>query len=62
MHETHEVKMVEREAKGGRHLKWYERQWGSGFLFGVQVGMEVGIGIAIPIAFVAKWLVEMWAR
>ena len=46
--------------RGGRSMRWYERQWGSGFLTGVQVGVVVGIGIAIPVAFAAKWLVMAW--
>lgn len=46
----------------GRSLKWHERQWGSGFLAGVQIGAMVGIGTAIPVAFAAKWLVEAWVK
>lgn len=48
--------------RSGRILKWHERQWGSGFLTGVQVGVGVGIVVSVPIMFLAKWLVEAWAR
>ncbi len=53
-----EVLMAKR--RGGRYLRWYERQWGSGFISGIQIGVVVGIGVAIPVAFVAKWLVMAW--
>lgn len=44
----------------GRCLRWYERQWGSGFITGVQAGAMIGVVISVPIMFLAKWLVEKW--
>lgn len=45
---------------GGRFLRWYERQWGAGFCFGMYCGAMLGVGLAIPVAFLAKWLVMKW--
>lgn len=53
------IKKVNKD-KRERHLAWYERQWGSGFLFGVQIGAMVGIAIAIPLAFGVKYLFNLW--
>ncbi len=46
--------------KAERHLKWYERQFGSGMLFGLQLGLMCGVVIAVPLMFLAKWLVNCW--
>lgn len=44
----------------GRHLRWYERQWGAGFIAGLEAGAMIGVVISVPIMFLAKWLVEKW--
>lgn len=41
-------------------LPWYARQWWSGFLSGVQVGVLVGLAVSIPLAFLTKWLFQLW--
>ena len=48
------------KGKRERHLKWYERQWWSGFLSGVQCGCMLGIATAVPVAYLAKWVVSLF--
>lgn len=51
---------VLRNSRAVRKLRWYERQWGAGFVAGLEAGAMIGVGISVPIMFLAKWLVEMW--
>jgi hypothetical protein len=53
------IKKVNKD-KRERHLKWHERQWGSGALFGAQIGWMIGIVTTVPLMFLCKWLVNIW--
>lgn len=57
-----EIKITEakKRVRAERHLKWYERQWWSGALVGVQIGWMLGVVTAVPLMFLCKWLVACW--
>lgn len=37
-------------------LKWYEKQWGSGFLAGLWAGLPLAMGIAAVCKWFLGWL------
>ena len=37
-------------------LKWYEKQWGSGFLAGLWAGLPLSMGIAAVCKWFMGWL------
>lgn len=39
-------------------LKWYERQYGAGFISGFWVGVMAGLPIAMLLAAVCKWFMD----
>lgn len=46
-----ELKLVQ---KPKRHLKWYQKQFGAGFLYGVHVGWLLGMTTAVVVWGVAN--------
>ena len=46
-----ELKLVQ---KPKRHLKWYQKQWGAGFLYGVHIGWLLGVGTAVVVYGIAQ--------
>lgn len=49
---------AERRTRDARKLKWYERQYGAGFISGFWVGIAAGLPLAMGIAAVCKWFVD----
>lgn len=39
-------------------LKWYERQYGAGFISGFWVGVVAGLPMAMLLAAVCKWFMD----
>lgn len=50
-----EMKLVQ---KPKRRLKWYQRQWGAGFLYGVHIGWLLGIATAVIVYGIAEMLAK----
>lgn len=48
----------EKRARDSRKLKWYERQYGAGFVAGLWVGVTLGTPLAFVIYQVAKSVVH----
>jgi len=55
--EQMELALKNAKAKTERHLKWHEKQYGSGMIFGIQIGWMLGIATAVPVYFLAKFVV-----
>lgn len=48
-----------RRTRNARPLKWYERQYGAGFVAGLWIGIAIGVPLDAILAVAAKWFV-MW--
>lgn len=51
------IEFVEgRRTRKSQPLKWYEKQWGSGFLAGLWAGLPLAMGIAAVCKWFLGWL------
>lgn len=56
---TEEAEMILRKRKHeARRLKWYERQYGAGFVSGFWVGFTVGIPTLVVLAVFSKYFLD----
>lgn len=58
-HQTNE-NAPRKARKRDRHLAWYERQFGSGLILGLQLGFLFGWVTAYPLYAALKWLVNLF--
>lgn len=49
---------TEKRTRDVRKLKWYERQYGAGFVNGFWLGLSAGFPLAMGVAAVCKWFVD----
>lgn len=52
------VDLARNKPRDTRKLRWYERQYGAGFVSGFWVGVMAGLPIAMGLAAVCKWFTD----
>lgn len=57
LHDDGEM-MTEKRTRDARKLRWYERQYGAGFVSGFWVGVVAGFPLAAVVAAVCKWFLK----
>lgn len=57
-----EIPLEGKRTRNARPLKWYERQYGAGFVAGIWIGVCIGIPLDAALAVLSKWFVVWLGR
>jgi hypothetical protein len=49
---------TDKRTRDARKLRWYERQYGAGWVCGFLIGLSAGLPLSILVLAICKWFVD----